>query len=176
MEAQVFHNVWYMSKPRPRYFEKLLAYDDVGTLTVTDDALYYQGRDWNFSITNITGLTFGYYGIDYVSKWLCVEYLDAGRPFTVWFKDGGALGWSGIFGGSKAIAEAVYRHVVDPNLSTSLLVARDPEGRPLVTMLGVSKRAGAARALFIGVIVVGILVLLGLCAMIGVFLMLGLRG
>jgi len=163
MDAQVFHKVWYMSKPRAGWFEKLLAYDDIGALTVTEGALHYQGRDWNFAVTNITGLTFGYYGIDFVNTWLCVEYLEAGRPITVWFKDGGSLGWSGILGGSKAIAQAVLSRVIDPRLAGSPLAARYPDGRPLVTTLGVSQRQGAARALFIFVIVMSVIVVLALC-------------
>ena len=140
MGNRVFNNVWYMSKPRGSYFEKLLAYDDVGTLTLTDDALCYQGRNSNVTVTGITGLTYGYYGADWVNKWLCVEYLDGDRPLAVWFKDGGSLGWSGILDGTETIAEAVFHRVIDPHLVGSPLAARYPDRRPLVSVLGESKR------------------------------------
>jgi hypothetical protein len=43
----------------------------------------------------------------FVNKWVKVEYMNGTTPRVAFFADGGALGWSGVLGGTDRIFEAV---------------------------------------------------------------------
>lgn len=84
----------------------ILAFRDTGTLAVSEDSLEFNGKKEKVQITNIGRISYGKQGRDFVNNWVKIEYQDGKTAF---FADGSWLGWGGIFGGTKAILNAIQR-------------------------------------------------------------------
>jgi len=87
----------------------LLAYQDVGKLTVSDSHLEFKGDQQTIVIDRIRRVSYGKQGRDFINNWVKVEYEEAGSCHRAFFADGGSLGWDGILGGTKRILEAIKR-------------------------------------------------------------------
>lgn len=109
-----FTQVWYFPRAKKWYDLNLLAYEDIGVLTVLDNnTLEFRGRRCGVSITNIRRVSYGMYGRDFINHWVKVDYGDGAKPAVALFADGDAVGWSGVLGGTKRIFDVVK--VLDPN-------------------------------------------------------------
>jgi hypothetical protein len=107
MARSTFGNVWYLPEENRWRDMNMLAMRDAGTLVVSDDSLEFHGRKYKEYITDVKRISYGKQGKDFVNNWVKIEY---GDGKTAFFADGGWLGWSGIFGGTKRILDAV-RHL-----------------------------------------------------------------
>ena len=104
---QLFNEVWYFPRAKKWYGLNLLAFDDVGALTVLDNGLEFSGKKGAVLISNIRRVSYGKYGRDFINHLVKVEYGDGTSLSTALFADGSSLGWGGVLGGTKQIYEVV---------------------------------------------------------------------
>jgi len=110
MPESIFRSVWYLPGENKWNDFELLAYRDVGTLTVGEQSLQFRGRKGTVLISNVKRISYGKQGRDFVNKWARIEYGDSPAPSTAFFADGSLLGWGGVLGGTKKILGAI-RHL-----------------------------------------------------------------
>jgi len=109
MEPLVFERAYYLSRENTWLRFRLLAYEDVGKLTISETSIAFQSSKRTVEIDRIQKVSYGKQGRDFVNNWVKIEYLDGGRPALAFFADGGSLGWSGVAGGTAKMLEAVKR-------------------------------------------------------------------
>jgi len=103
MAIHTFENVWY--SPRKRWYDwHLLAYRDVGRLTIEEKSLEFQGRRQTLLVETVLCVSYGKQGRDFVNNWVIVDYRDGVSTSTALFADGNMAGWSGVLGGTKRYA------------------------------------------------------------------------
>jgi hypothetical protein len=107
MDTQTFDKVWYLCGDSFWRIFRLIAYQDVGTLTVSDTKLEFKGEKRTVVIEAILDVTYGKQGRDFVNNWVKVEYEIQGSRHKAFFADGGSLGWGGVLGGTKRMFEVV---------------------------------------------------------------------
>ncbi len=100
-----FSTVWYL--PDENRWLDPLAFDDVGSLTVTEDAAIFTGKKAEVRIANVSRISYCKQGRDFINNWVKIEY-DNGK--LAFFADGSWLGFGGMHGGTKKILDAV-RHL-----------------------------------------------------------------
>jgi len=105
--AQTFHGVWYLPHENRWRDMNLLAFRDIGQLTVGEDSLEFLGRKEKVVTTNVRRISYGKQGRDFVNNWVRIEYGDAPHTSTAFFADGRFLGWGGLLGGTRRILAAV---------------------------------------------------------------------
>ena len=110
MSDRTFDSVWYLPHENKWRDLHILAYRDIGKLTLSENSIEFQGGKETVVITNIKRVTFGKQGRDFVNKWVKIEYGDSATPSVAFLADGSLLGWGGIFGGTRRILEAVEGH------------------------------------------------------------------
>lgn len=103
----VFNEVWYFPRAKKWYDLNLLAFHDIGVLTVLDGALEFKGNKGTVLISNIRRVSYGMYGRDFINHWVKVEYGDLPSSSTALFADGSVLGWGGVAGGTRKIFDVV---------------------------------------------------------------------
>ncbi len=109
MGSQIFDRVWYLSGDSIWRIFRLLAYQDVGKLTVSDSQVEFTSSQQRIIIDRIRRVSYGKQGRDFVNNWVKIEYDQGGSSHKAFFADGGSLGWDGVFGGTKRILEAVKK-------------------------------------------------------------------
>jgi hypothetical protein len=109
MEPLVFDRAYYLSRENTWWRFRLLAYEDVGKLTISENSIVFQSTKRAVAIDRIQQVSYGKQGRDFVNNWVKIEYLDGDRPALAFFADGGSLGWSGVAGGTAKLFEAVKR-------------------------------------------------------------------
>jgi len=108
MTIHTFDNVWY--SPRKRWYDlHLLAYRDVGRLTIEEKSLEFQGPRQTLLVETVLCVSYGKQGRDFVNNWVIVDYRDGVSTSTALFADGNMAGWSGVLGGTKRIFDAARR-------------------------------------------------------------------
>jgi hypothetical protein len=109
MEPQTFDKVWYLSGDSIWRIFRLLAYQDVGKLIVSQSQLEFRSDQRVIVIDQMRRVSYGKQGRDFVNDWVKIEYDEGGTRHIAFFAEGGSLGWDGVFGGTKQILEAVKR-------------------------------------------------------------------
>jgi hypothetical protein len=109
MKPQTFDNVWYLSGDSIWRIFRLLAYQDVGKLTVSNSRVEFESSQRTIVIDRIQRVSYGKQGRDFVNNWVKIEYDEGGSSHKAFFADGGSHGWDGAFGGTKRILEAVKK-------------------------------------------------------------------
>lgn len=109
MEPQTFDKVWYLSGDSIWRIFRLLAYQDVGKLTVSNSQVEFKSSQRSILIDQIRRVSYGKQGRDFVNNWVKIEYDQGGQSHKAFFADGGSLGWDGVLGGTKRILEAVKK-------------------------------------------------------------------
>jgi hypothetical protein len=103
-----FENVWY--SPRKRWYDwHLLAYRNVGRLTIEEKSLEFKGRRQTLVVETVLCVSYGKQGRDFVNNWVIVNYRDGLSTSTALFADGNMAGWSGVLGGTKQIFDSATR-------------------------------------------------------------------
>jgi hypothetical protein len=101
---RTFHSVWYLPEENTWRDLNLLAFRDVGTLTILENSLLFDGAKERVKSKNIREISFGKQGRDFFNNWVKVEY---GKGKSAFFADGSWLGWGGIFGGTRKILDSM---------------------------------------------------------------------
>jgi hypothetical protein len=107
MEPLVFDRAYYLSRENTWLRFRLLAYEDVGKLTIGENSVLFESSKRTIAIVRIQKVSYGKQGRDFVNNWVKIEYLDGDKPAIAFFADGGQLGWSGVGGGTAKMLEAV---------------------------------------------------------------------
>jgi hypothetical protein len=105
--AQEFQSVWYLAHANRWLDFNLLAYHDIGTLTVRENMAEFKGTKRTVLIEDIQRVSFGKQGRDFVNNWVKIEYGKSELPSVAYFADGTSRGWGGIYGGTERILAAV---------------------------------------------------------------------
>lgn len=100
---------YYLSRPNSWWRFKLLAYDEVGKLAVSDTQIVFQSGTRTIVIDQIRQVSYGKQGRDFINDWVKVEYIIGGAPQIAFFADGGSLGWDGVRGGTAKLFQAMKR-------------------------------------------------------------------
>lgn len=111
--VQTFDNVWY--SPQKKWHDlHLLAYADIGKLTIGKKSIEFQGRSQRLLIQGIRRVSYGTHGRDFINNWVSVEYGDGETSSTVLFADGTMRGWGGVAGGTKRLFDATKHLATTP--------------------------------------------------------------
>lgn len=102
--GQTFDNIWYLPSENTWKDFQLLAYRDIGTLTLDAESITFVGLGNMIRITDIEEVTYGKQGRDFINNWVRVRSKNGDTGF---FADGGWLGWRGILGGTTKVFKAV---------------------------------------------------------------------
>lgn len=101
-------NVWFLPSENTWRDLNIMAMKDRGTLSFREKELIFQGKEYEVKIKDIKSISYGKQGRDFVNNWVKIEYrTDDGEIKTAFFADGGMMGWSGIFGGTKKILNKI---------------------------------------------------------------------
>src|SRR5437867_3100287 len=106
MSAQVFNSVWYLPSENTWREGNLLAFRDVGRLTIDGAGLIFEGQKGRVAITRLQRVSIGKQGRDFLNDWVKVECGDLPHLANVFFADGSLLGWGGLLGGTRRIYAA----------------------------------------------------------------------
>ncbi len=85
MAAQTFDTVWYLPHENRWRDLNVLAYRDVGKLTVSDNLIEFRGKNETVTISNPLRVSYGKQGRDFVNNWVKVEYGDSATPSAAFF-------------------------------------------------------------------------------------------
>ena len=114
----IFPVAWFLDSENTWGDFHVLAYDDLGTLTVGDGELEFRGSKMATTIRHITRIALVRQGRDFINHWVKIDYVEGEVPATVYLADGSSRGWGGILGGTRrmygAIEESLSRHHSDP--------------------------------------------------------------
>ncbi len=115
-----FKKIWYLpSENKWRNFRPL-AFRDEGKLIIDNNSIIFEGKKEKVEIRDITHLSYGKQGWDLINNWVKVEYGKGDNCSTAFFANGGGLGWSGIFGGTKKILSVMQKTISeDETISVS---------------------------------------------------------
>jgi len=73
MAAQTFDTVWYLPNENRWRDLNLLAYRDVGRLTVHENSIEFNGRREAVVVTDVRRVSYGKQGRDFVNNWVKIE-------------------------------------------------------------------------------------------------------
>jgi hypothetical protein len=107
MSGLTFPLVWFRYSESTWTDFELLAWQDKGTLEVRTGELEFRGEKYAFVIRDVTQISMGRQGRDFVNFWVRVDHMDGLNPLVGYFVDGSAAGWGGMLGGTGRIYTAV---------------------------------------------------------------------
>lgn len=103
-------SIWFLPSENTWENYDLLAMKDRGTIIFEVNELVFKGSKYQLYIKDISSISYGKEGRDFVNNWIKIEYLSKnGIAKTAFFADGRILGWSGIFGGTKKILKKIEK-------------------------------------------------------------------
>jgi hypothetical protein len=109
--TQVFNSVWFLPSENTWQAGNLLAFRDVGRLTIGGGGLVFEGQKGRVAISRVQRLSIGKQGRDFMNDWVKVEYGDPPHLSSVYFADGSLLGWGGLLGGTRRIFSVVQQMI-----------------------------------------------------------------
>jgi len=102
------NSVWYLPSKNTWKDSNMMAMKDIGTLVFEDKTLIFKGKKDDVQINSILSISYGKQGRDFVNNWVQIEYQTENDEIkTAFFADGGMIGWSGIFGGTKKLMNKI---------------------------------------------------------------------
>ena len=92
-----WESVWYRGSPGTG----IPAYEDKGTLDIADGTMSFAGKKQSASgrIRSVDREQMG------TNRWIHVQYEAEGGLRDAYFMNSGLLGWAGMLGGNKRLAE-----------------------------------------------------------------------
>jgi hypothetical protein len=108
-QPRTFDSIWYREKPATESTRANPFVRERGRLVVEGDALRFEGKKINIPIRNIEAVEYGVYGT-MTNPSVQVRYREGDEVRQAWFTDGRLGGYSGMFGGTRELAQAM-RHL-----------------------------------------------------------------
>ena len=100
VQARAFTTrVWYRSSAG---WFSIPAFERRGSLTIENGTIWFAGKEQGFSgrIRSVARKRMG------MNRWVHVRYETDGEVRDAYFLDSGLLGWAGVLGGNRRLAEA----------------------------------------------------------------------
>jgi hypothetical protein len=70
MAAQTFDTIWYLPHENRWRDLNVLAYREVGTLTVSDHGIEFKSKNKTVTISNLLRVSYGRQGRDFMNNWV----------------------------------------------------------------------------------------------------------
>lgn len=105
-QPRTFNSVWYRDKPVTESSKAHPFRRERGRLAVEGDAIRFEGKQTNVVLREIEAVEYGVHGL-MTNPSVHVRYRDGGEARSAWFTDGGLGGYSGMFGGTRRLAQAL---------------------------------------------------------------------
>lgn len=103
---RTFGSIWYREKPVTESTRADPFIRERGRLVVEGDALRFEGRKTKLEIRNVEAVEYGVFGT-MTNPSIQVRYRDGDEMRHAWFTDGRLGGYSGMFGGTRQLAQAL---------------------------------------------------------------------
>jgi hypothetical protein len=103
---RTFESIWYRSKPVTESTRADPFIRERGRLVVEGDAIRFEGRKHSVVLRDIEAVEYGVHG-SMTNPSVHVRYRDGGEARSAWFTDGGLGGYSGMFGGTRRLAQGL---------------------------------------------------------------------
>ncbi|HYR10312.1 MAG TPA: hypothetical protein VEQ60_21235 [Longimicrobium sp.] len=103
---RTFESIWYRDKPATESTKADPFIRERGRLVVEGDALRFEGRKHSVVLRDVEAVEYGVHG-SMTNPSVHVRYRDGGEARSAWFTDGGLGGYSGMFGGTRRLAQAL---------------------------------------------------------------------
>lgn len=101
-----FDGIWYREKPVTESSRADPFTRERGRLVVEGDGIRFDGKRTNVVLREIEAVEYGVHG-SMTNPSVHVRYRDGGEARSAWFTDGGLGGYSGMFGGTRRLAQAL---------------------------------------------------------------------
>lgn len=108
MEPRTFDSIWYRSKPVTESTKADPFIRERGRLVVEEDAIRFEGPGTRVVLRDVEAVEYGVHG-SMTHPSVHVRYRDGGEPRSAWFTDGRLGGYSGMFGGTRRLAQVLGR-------------------------------------------------------------------
>jgi hypothetical protein len=105
-QPHTFDSIWYRAKPATESSKADPFVRERGRLVVEGDALRFEGRTANLVLRNVEAVEYGVYGT-MTNPSVQVRYREGDQVRHAWFTDGRLGGYSGVFGGTRQLAQAM---------------------------------------------------------------------
>lgn len=105
---RTFESIWYRSKPVTESTKADPFIRERGRLVVEGDAIRFEGRQNSVVMRDIEAVEYGVHG-SMTNPSVHVRYREGDEERSAWLTDGGLGGYSGMFGGTRRLAQALGR-------------------------------------------------------------------
>jgi hypothetical protein len=105
-QPHTFDSIWYREKPVTESTRADPFVRERGRLVVEGDRLRFEGKQTKVAIRDIEAVEYGVFGT-MTNPSIQVRYRDGGEVRHAWFTDGRLGGYSGMFGGTRQLAQAM---------------------------------------------------------------------
>lgn len=105
-QPHTFEDIWYREKPVTESSRAEPFVRERGRLVVEGDAIRFEGKKNSVVMRGIEALEYAVQG-SMTNPSVHVRYRDGGEARSAWLTDGGMGGYSGMFGGTRRLAEAL---------------------------------------------------------------------
>ncbi|HEX6373641.1 MAG TPA: hypothetical protein VF006_32240 [Longimicrobium sp.] len=103
---RTFDSIWYRDKPVTEPSKADPFTRERGRLVVEGDAIRFEGKKTRVVLRDVEAVEYGVHG-SMTNPSVHVRYRDGGEGRSAWFTDGGMGGYSGMFGGTRRLAQAL---------------------------------------------------------------------
>lgn len=101
-----FDSIWYREKPVTESSKADPFIRERGRLVVEGDAIRFEGKRTNVVLRDVEAVEYGVHG-SMTNPSVHVRYREGGEARSAWLTDGGFGGYSGMFGGTRRLAQAL---------------------------------------------------------------------
>lgn len=105
-QPRTFNSIWYREKPVTESTRADPFVRERGRLVVESGALRFEGRKTQVALRDIQAVEYGVFGT-MTNPSIQVRYRDGDEVRHAWFTDGRLGGYSGMFGGTRQLAQAL---------------------------------------------------------------------
>lgn len=103
---RTFDSIWYRDKPVTESRKADPFVRERGRLVVEADALRFEGKTAKVLLRDVEAVEYGVFGT-MTNPSIQVRYRDGGEVRHAWFTDGRLGGYSGMFGGTRQLAQSM---------------------------------------------------------------------
>ncbi|HEX2078519.1 MAG TPA: hypothetical protein VHG08_12445 [Longimicrobium sp.] len=103
---RTFESIWYRDRPETESTRADPFTRERGRLVVENGAIRFEGPKTRLVLNGIEAVEYGVHG-SMTNPSVHVRYRDGGEARSAWFTDGRLGGYSGMFGGTRRLAEAL---------------------------------------------------------------------
>jgi hypothetical protein len=103
---RTFDSIWYREKPATESTRADPFIRERGRLVVEEDVVRFEGPKTRVELRDVEAVEYGVFGT-MTNPSIQVRYREGGQVRHAWFTDGRLGGYSGMFGGTRQLAQAL---------------------------------------------------------------------